>query len=49
MSPIREKQKSSHRKTFKQTSKVQQGGPKKKKRPAPYMMHDTYFHKAKAE
>lgn len=44
-----QKQKSQHKKSFKQTSKSQKNGPKKKKKPAPYQMHDKYFDMAKKE
>jgi len=37
------------RSSFKQSSKKQTNWPKKKKKPAPYMLHDKYFDMAKKE
>lgn len=41
--------KSNFQRSYKQQSKVQKNWPKKKKKPAPYQMHDTYFQMAKKE
>gem|GEM_PF-1085259 len=40
---------SNYKQSFKQKAKTQKNGSKKKKKPAPYRMHDDYFHKAKKE
>ena len=41
--------KSNYKQSFKQKSRAQTKWPKKKKKPAPYQMHDTYFDLAKKE